>query len=197
MKIQYSLTFSQIHAITLLAHMFGTFLSEDVNDRKLMVYDITADQKSMLDTLFNQEGVVVKDKLQWPSKGDGYYYIDDEGYILYSKWNCPNDDLLYIDINRRNIGNVFKTKEEAQFVSEKLEVLNRLKSLSDDDQKWNNENIHYQIVYTYNHVFDVWPYIYAQIPHEYWFKSEESAKAAIKTIGEDKLKKYIFNIKEN
>ena len=31
---------------------------------------------------------------------------------------------------------------------------------------------------------------------QYYFKSEESAKAAIKVIGEDKLKKYVFGVEE-
>lgn len=160
-------------------------------------YDIPTDQILALDALLGQKGLVVEDKQPWPSKGDTYYYIDDEGNVSYSKLYCP-EDTSYIDINRRNIGNIFKTKEEAEFERERLKVLNELKSLSDDDQEWDNENTHYYIVYELDSdKLNVWYNRIAKLTHPYWFKSEESAKNAIETIGEDRLKKYVLNIKEN
>ena len=197
MKVQYLLTFPQIRAISLLAHIDGKFLSEEVNDRRLVEYNITIDQNFMLESLLSQKGFVVKDKPQWPSKGDEYYYIDNDGEILRGHWNIINDAPSSLDAYRRDIGNVFKTTEEAEFELEKLKVCNKLKSLSDDDQEWDAAHTHYCIKYDLDfHEFECWSICHYKLPHEYWFKSEESAKAAIKIIGEDKLKKYIFNIKE-
>jgi len=193
MKVQYLLSSQQMHAISSLAHIDGKNLVSDiVSDKHLVEYDITEDQIFMLDSLLNMKGVIVKDKKSQPSDGDKYYCIEDDGNIFSSIWN--NDQ---IDKKRMDIKNVFKTKEEAEFACERLKVLNRLKELSDDDQEWNNINRHYLFAYnTFDDGFDIWSYRNIKVPHEYWFKSKESAGAAIKTIGKDKLKKYVFNVKE-
>ncbi len=197
MKVRYLLTFPQIRAISLLVRINGIALSQEINDRRLVEYDITTDQIFMLDSLLGQKGFIIKDKSQWPSNGDKYYYIDDEGYIMDSQWDTIDGTPTEVDISRRNIGNVFKTLEEAKFACERLKVCNKLKSLSDDDQEWNADNEHYQIVYdAIDNTFSAQALYYIKAANEYWFKSEESALAAISTIGEDKLKKYIFNIKE-
>ncbi len=196
-KVQYLLTFPQIRAISLLAHIDGKFLSEEVNDRRLVEYNITIDQNFMLDSLLSQKGFVVKDETQWPSDGDKYYFIDNIGYILDSQWDMIDGTPTEVDISRRNIGNVFKTEEEAKFACERLKICNKLKNLSDDDQVWNCINPHYSIIYDSDHKkVDIGSFYYTKVPHEYWFKSKESAEAALKAIGEDKLKKYVFNIKE-
>ena len=197
MKVRYLLTFPQIRAISLLAHIDGIFLSEEVDNRRLIEYDITANQKFMLYSLLNQKGFVVKDEPQWPSQGDEYYYINDYSEILVSNWDTIGEEPSYVDSCRRDIGNVFKTVDEAKFERERLKVCNKLKSLSDDDQEWNADNEHYQIVYdAIGNTLDVQVLYYIKAANEYWFKSEESALAAITAIGEDKLKKYVFNVKE-
>lgn len=197
MKVQYLLTFPQIRAISLLAHIDGIFLSEEVNNRRIVEYDITLDQNFMLDSLLNQRGSIVKDKPQWPSQGDNYYYIDNDGEILKGRWVIINGTPSRLDAHRHDIGNIFKTEEEAEFEKERLKIYNKLKSLSNDDQEWNGDNEHYHIVYDpVNNTFDVQVRYCIKEVNGYWFKSKESAEAAIKVIGEDKLKKYIFNIKE-
>jgi len=199
MKVQYLLTIPQIRAISLLAHIDGKVLiTVDEDGRRLVEYDITTDQHCMLDSLLGQKGYIIKNETQWPSDGDRYYYISAEGDVLFSNWRISkNGAFSHIDSERQDIGNVFKTQEEAKFAYEKLKVFNKLKSLSDDDQEWNGDNKHYHIIYNmFYNSFDVWARCCIKVPHEYWFKSEESAKAAIKTIGEDKLKKYVFDIKE-
>lgn len=197
MKVQYLLSYLQIESIRLLSHIDGLVLSGEVNDRQLIEYDISTDKIIMLDALLGQKGVIVKEEKPWPSKGDKYYYINDGGAILFSQWTTMDDIPSWVDIGRRDIGNIFKTEEEARFELERLKVLNELKSLSDDDQEWDNKHRHYTIIYVaYSDKFEVWVNLTVKLPHEYGFKSEESAKAAIKAIGEDRLKKYVFNIKE-
>lgn len=142
MKVQYLLTPTQIRAISLLAHICGesvqvTTVSGEIDGRQVVEYDITTDQNFILDSLLDQKGIVIKDKPQWLSEGDKYYYIDNDGEILTGRWDTINDVPSRVDARRRNIGNIFKTEEEAQFKYERLKVLNQLKSLSDDDQKWN------------------------------------------------------------
>ena len=186
MKVQYLLSFQQMNAISSLAHINGTLLVSDiVSDNCLVEYDITEDQFFMLDSLLNTKGLIVKDEKQWPFEGDKYYCIGDNGKI---------------DKARMDIGIAFKTREEAEFAYERLKVLNQLRNLADDDQEWDTsgQHFHYYIVYDIcTNEFNVWFNNHVKsLSPGYWFKSKESAEAAIKTIGEDKLKKYVFNVKE-
>ena len=198
MKVQYLLTPEQVRAISLLVHIDGSTICENIKDRQLVEYDVPDDLKGMLDTLLNQNGLTFKEKPQWPSKGDPYYYIDNDGEILTSRWEAADNVNSRVDRRRCDIGNIFKTKEEAQFESERLKVLSQLKSLSDDDQKWNQKNLHYHIAYELPFgKLEVWDSSCVKLPNEYYFKSRESAKNAINTIGADNLKKYVFDIKEN
>lgn len=188
MKVQYLLSFPQINAIHTLVGISGT-ISIAPDDVKLVEYDISEEQKSMLDSLLSQNGSI-KEAMPWPSIGDEYFFISDYGCV---KRDTNNGWLK--DNARRTLGNMFKTKEEAEFELERLKVLNQLKSLSDDDQEWNTVNSHYHIIYDVRyHEFNVLPYSSIKLPQAYWFKSKESARAAIETIGEDKLKKYVFPV---
>lgn len=197
MKVQYLLTPEQVRAISLLVHIDGTTICENIKDRQLVEYTVPDDLKDMLDTLLNQNGLAFKEKPQWPSQGDPYYYIDNDGEILRGRWEAADNVNSRVDRRRCDIGNIFKTEEEAQFESERLKVLSQLKSLSDDDQKWNQKNLHYHIAYELPFgKLEVWDSSCVKLPNEYYFKSTASAKAAIKTIGEDRLKKYVFGIKE-
>ncbi len=201
MKVQYTLKCSQVCAISALTQIRGRLLSglnEGVNGALLVEYDITSDQKPMLDSLLKQEGYIIKDKSQWPSDGDKYYYLDNYGDVYCDHWKTVCDDRpTAADADRRDIGNVFKTEEEARFERERLKVLNQLKRLSDDDQVWDGINLHYHIIYDkVADMFEVHMNSYLILSHGYWFKSGESADAAIKAIGKDNLKKYVFNVKE-
>ena len=179
-----------------LDNLLGRFGTTKVNGK--VTYYLEEKQKEAIDALLNKEGIIVEDKKQWPYDGDKYYYMDSNGDIFYSNWDEINGVPSRVDVGRLDIGNVFKTQEEAEFACERLKVLNQLRNLSDDDQEWNNINDHYYIGYCMRHdEFEVWSNSNVTLMHECWFKSEESAEAAIKTIGEDKLKKYIFNVKEN
>lgn len=191
MKVQYLLNFSQINAIHTLTGISGT-ISIAPDDVKLVEYDISEEQKSMLDSILSQNGSVIKEVTSWPSFGDEYFFISDQCCVMReTNEGCFEDDA------RQALGNMFKTRKEAEFELERLKVLNQLKSLSDDDQKWDNINYHYHIVYdSYYNEFNVYSYSSLRLLQEYWFKSAESAVNAINIIGEDKLKKYVFNVKE-
>ena len=197
MKVQYLLRFPQICAIHSMTGISGT-ISITPEDTKIVEYDISEEQKSMLDALLSQKGSVIKEDMLWPSQGNIYYYIDNEGSVLRGHWDVMlNGAPSRVDADRRNIGNIFKTEEETQFEVEKLKVLNQLKSLSDDDQEWDDIILHYHIAYNVRrNEFNVFAYSSVKLSNEYWFKSKESAENAIETIGKDKLKKYIFNVKE-
>lgn len=131
----------------------------------------------------------------WPQRGDGYYYITSQGNIFHDVFD--NIDNGY-DKGRLNLGNFFKTKEEAEFKVEQLKVLHEIEQLADDNQLWNNSNFHYSFCYKHSIdkiVAEHWN-SYQNVPNIYYFKTYESAQAAIDKIGEDRLKKYYFCIPE-
>jgi hypothetical protein len=103
------------------------------------------------------------------------------------------------DLKRRELNNVFLTKEEAEFEVErrKCEAImlkygtRDMMSLGDvDTRKWFIRYKHHE-----NRLyFDYFNHSDSQ--GAIWFTSKEIAQQCIDEIGEDRLKKYIFNVKE-
>ena len=127
----------------------------------------------------------------FPQAGDEYYFLDGAGYV-------QSDHYIgnYIDYARINIGNIFKTQEKAVFRAEQLKVLHELEQLADDDQDWNQNHTHWDIFFDHASSI-VRPDYHGNNKYtQYMFKSKESAQAAIDKIGEDRLKKYYFGVKE-
>jgi hypothetical protein len=136
-----------------------------------------------------------KKKQVWPQMGDKYCYI--EGGMVYEGEEYDEDAY---DDRMQAIGNMFKTKEEANFKLEQLKVLHELEQLADDDQPWDGKNLHYKILYTRNSESPFFSIEYWRIdqhvPSQFYFKSYESAQVALNEIGENRLKKYYFCIPE-
>lgn len=125
-----------------------------------------------------------------PKMGRIYWFIDSDGSIFFAYWH----DAI-IDNRRYELGNVFKTKEEASFTIEQFKVLTQLRRYIDDDKEWNNnDNWHWCIEYnTIGKCIRINNYHYLMsTPFNLYFSSEEQAQKAINAIGEDKLKKYYF-----
>lgn len=130
-------------------------------------------------------------------KNDVYYSITGDGKIVDAResvYTCDND--FY------QIGNYFKTKEEAEFELNKRLVYQKLKDYAlehnegeidwknSDQEKWvifcdnQSECLVYRDRYT---LYDI-----GQI----YFSSYEIAREAVEAIGKDRIKKYLFNINE-
>lgn len=133
----------------------------------------------------------VEDKVWKPKKYDEYYIITGYGEIHSDTWHDSNhNELVY------SIGNCFRTKEEAEFAVERLKVIAEMKRIAakDDDVEWDGYLCHYFVFYdertsTLNIGTNSWckyTFIY--------FASEERVQEAIDTIGEDRIKKYLFGI---
>lgn len=145
------------------------------------------------------ENILVKPKPKtiWDlEKGDIYYFINDRGTITYTTWS--NDS---VDILRRNIGNIFLTSKEAEFEAERRKVeaemlklggtrdMTALGGPSVKKCSMYYDQCGYGIIYIYsfyttNHQGNI------------FFRTEEDCLSAIQQIGEDRIKKYIFNVKE-
>lgn len=139
-----------------------------------------------------------ENKVWKPEKGDRYYYIANASSIFIGDW-CKDN----LDEARLNIGNCFKTEEDAKHMIEKLKVIHELKKFACENNEkeidWNNfSQCKYKIFYDAE---DKDLYIDFSIqcesePFNIYFTSFKIAKRAIEEIGEDRIKKYYFDIED-
>lgn len=144
------------------------------------------------------EIVVEKNKIKvWePSLGDLYYYINSNGGIKFSYYNTRS-------IDKRCIGNFFKTDEEADHMVEKLKVIRELQDFAlehnNEEIDWHDkEQDKWEISYEDSNdgVKPAYNIYYRAQAFNIFFTSLEIAQEAIKTIGEDRIKKYYFDIED-
>lgn len=125
---------------------------------------------------------------RWKPKMDQrYYYIIATGDPTSAGW-IENA----FDYGRYDIGNIFKSKDEAGFTVERLKVLAEMQEWAG---KWNDEfSIRLEEdsgIEAYFHVFSEKSY------GEMRFATKEDVQNCIKTVGEDRIKKYYFMIPED
>lgn len=142
-----------------------------------------------------------KVKVWKPKKGDKYYYIGNAGSIFNCDWREDN-----LDEARLNIGNCFKTEEDAKHMVEKLKVIKELQDFAienrDEEISWEEDDEYNR--YKYSIYFDYrwesirinWTTVAHDSPFNLYFASKEIAQEAIKKIGEDRIKKYYFDIED-
>lgn len=125
---------------------------------------------------------------------DRYYCLDAIGEASQSIWYDEKKDK-----NRLSIGNVFLTKENAEFAIERLKVIAELKKYAKEfsDEEWQNQSIvkHYIIFDYEDHVINIGYVCFTKVSDIY-FESEEKAQEAIEAVGEDRVKKYYLGVKE-
>lgn len=154
-------------------------------------------QETIANTL-EEDWEVVGEKKYWePKYNETYYEMYNSG--IYSDTNLDTN----ADKFRFSIGNYFKTKEEAKYMVEKLKVIHELQKFAyENNQKeidWKNfsQNKFY-LTYDYEDEEICIDYYkrYKNAPINIYFTSEELAKKAIEEIGEDRIKKYYFDMEE-
>lgn len=129
-----------------------------------------------------------------PKKGERYYYIDLDGEAE----SCDFDETNPIDSYLYYTNNCFKTKEEAEFRARQIEVYNELKNFADgnnDEINWEDGSEKYFMYYM--HGFDILHIDSTRAvayPGQIYFSSKELVERAIVTIGEEKIKKYLFGV---
>ena len=149
------------------------------------------------DSLAEDWEIVEEKKKYWtPKEKEKYFYIEDcIGVSDDRNVQAP------IDYCRFNIGNCFKTKEEAEHILEKLKVIHELQKFAYENNEgeidWKNFNqCKYYLVYDTK---DEDLYVDYSIqcesePFSIYFTSSKIAKKAIEAVGEDRIKKYYFNV---
>lgn len=136
-----------------------------------------------------------KSKVWKPEYGEEYYFIRNNGQICYTPWiNVDADKESFV------LGNCFKTEEEAKFALEKLKVITELKRFAIEHNEgeidW-NDNKQYKYILCFDHdenCVNIDMFTWVQYQHA--FTSREIAEQAIKEIGEERLKKYYFEVND-
>lgn len=140
-----------------------------------------------------------KKKYWEPEEKRIYFYIE-------SFMGGPEIDTNYggkIHNFKISIGNCFKTKEETEHMIEKLKVIHELQKFAYENNEkeidWNNfsQNKFYLIYDSdVNNILIDYFTCTRTNSFNIYFTSFEIAKKAIKTIGEDRIKKYYFDVEE-
>lgn len=131
-----------------------------------------------------------------PKKGDIYYFINSFGQVdNYNNQEDSNDKKII------NFGNYFKTEEDAKHMVEKLKVIRELQKFAYENNggeiDWKAfSQYKYKIFYDVedNDLYVDYSVYYKSEPFNIYFISFKIAKKAIDTIGEDRIKKYYFDV---
>lgn len=133
-----------------------------------------------------------KPKTVWDlEKGDNHHWVDSLGKVKYNyTWE---DDKSY-ELSRE-IGNVFLTQEDAEKDVERRKVETLL--LKFGGRRWFKVGeMNWRI--SYNHSLDEWSFLYSaslQGQGAIYFDTKEQAQNAVKEIGEEHLKKALFEVR--
>lgn len=135
-----------------------------------------------------------KPKSVWDlEEGDTYYFIDEYGDISDGRIGDDYEDEIFA------IGNGFLTKEDAEFARERLKVIAELKKYAKEfsDEEWkDNKTQKYYIVYRYSDDYIRSILTYTSKDSVLYFESPEKIQEAIDAVGEERIKKYYFGVKE-
>lgn len=134
-----------------------------------------------------------QEEKNFPKNGDEFYFIDEHGLVIFATFDAD-----YIGNERiKNIGNCFRTREEAEFEVERLKVLKELKEFACDikefklyDDKWylSYNSLDKKISIDRDGIF---------ARHGIYFKRKEDAEQVLELVGEERIIKYYIGIKEN
>lgn len=121
-----------------------------------------------------------------PRNDDIYYAVINTGFVTQHIWSKEN-----FDYERYDIGNVFQSPKEAEFAIERLKVLSEMREWSGEwDDKW-------KMFYDGCQIEAIPDYGKCATYGELRFATKEDAQNCIKSVGEDRIKKYYFRIPNN
>ena len=148
--------------------------------------DLCEMEKQLLDIVNEKEETLNPPHKMWkPEFQETYHHAADSE----STYTFVND---YIDCIRYDLGLMYKTKEEAQEEAERLKTLKEMR-------EWAGKN--YDGAYIYYHkpsgnIMIDWDGDSTYCHGDIRFKCVDDAENCIKSVGEGRIKKYYFGIKD-
>lgn len=166
-----------------------------MDDFKVNLENLTQEEREQLLALVKKGNT---DNKRWkPTKDKLYYFVDSSGIVEFVCFNSDFDERCY------DIGNCFKTREEAEFKAECIKVQHEIEELAREYNDGWKPDIYDICEYKYFIYYDgddgiICDYCikWADLPFTMFFKSEELCQKAIDTIGRERLLKYWFRVKE-
>ena len=130
-----------------------------------------------------------KQEREFPQYGNTYWCINSYGVVSKEIW-----DGCDIEKDMFEIGNMFRTKEQADFAVEKLKVEAELRKFS-RPFKEDEYNYFIQIHPSHNNIVVESDDFY-QTQGTIYFESTTIANEATDTVGEERIKKYLFGVED-
>lgn len=130
-------------------------------------------------------------KTVWNLKnGDRYWSISSYADVYNKTWKN-----VVVDNWRRNIGNCFLTKEDAEFEVMRRKVETTL--LKCGRREFKNKDYNFYIVYDHDEsLVGILNDTFRQYSNTIYFDTKELCQKAIIAAGEENIKKYIFGVKD-
>ena len=130
---------------------------------------------------------LAKEEYEFPKDGDVCWFINTAGETNWVQWHDTE-----IDNKQLSFGNAFKTKDEAEFQVEKLKVEAELRKFSRPFEYGENNHI-ICVEKNINRLFTI-----GRLVDHYqgaiYFESKGKAEEAIRSVGAERIKKYIFGV---
>lgn len=101
----------------------------ELKEPEMNIQQEIKDLREKLERL-EKEGAA-KEKSEWPKDGDTYYFVNSDTTTIRDTWT--NHD---VDYNRKSIGNIFKTEEEAKAEIEARKVVAELRATEGRMWQW-------------------------------------------------------------
>lgn len=130
-------------------------------------------------------------KTVWNLKNnDRYWSISSYADVYNKTWKN-----VVVDNWRRNIGNCFLTKEDAEFEVMRRKVETTL--LKCGRREFKNKDYNFYIVYDHDEsLVGILNDTFRQYSNTIYFDTKELCQKAIIAAGEENIKKYIFGVKD-
>lgn len=139
-----------------------------------------------------------KSKVWKPNIGENYFFITSS--LEVNKFTNEGD---MVDESIISSYNCFKTEEEAQHMIEKLKVIKELQNFAienrDEEISWDEDSrykFYIYFDYKWKMIRITWATVAHGSPFNIYFASEKAIHDAIDSIGEDRIKKYYFDVKD-
>ena len=124
------------------------------------------------------------------NNGDRYLSISSYADVYIKTWKN-----VVVDNWRRNIGNCFLTKEDAEFEIMRRKVETTL--LKYGRREFKNRDYNFYILYDHNgSLVTILNDTFCQYSNTIYFDTEDLCQKAMIAAGEENIKKYIFGVKD-
>lgn len=171
-----------------------------IGDNMYYANKLIASNVSVENALANDWEVVeeTKSKVWKPNIGENYFFITSS--LEVNKFTNEGD---MVDESIISSYNCFKTEEEAQHMIEKLKVIKELQNFAienrDEEISWDEDSrykFYIYFDYKWKMIRITWATVAHGSPFNIYFASEKAIHDAIDSIGEERIKKYYFDVKD-